>query len=266
MTNDRSHGSSTRWDDVFSRIPSHHQAASTGYYRECEELLFRTYVGSVRGKRVFKTDLWDEVRNTQILQWVGQQGGRVYGIDIAPSLVQEVHHVFCRQGVAPGFVVGDVRRIPFGDNTFDVVYSMGTIEHFPEVQEAIDEIFRVLRPGGTAIIGVPNKLDPFLRPLMVTVLNWFSLYPYGYEKSFMAGELAAMARKAGFQVQTVTGLLFIPGVLRIADLWLHVRRSPLAGLTALMVRPFSLLYERIGAVRRHGYLIACIARKPAEAS
>lgn len=254
-----------RWEAVFSQIPTHAEAPSTRYYRECEELLFRTYVGSLPGKRVFKTDLWDEARNTRILLWVGQQGGLAYGIDIAPSVVEEAQQVFHRHGIAPGFVVGDVRQIPFGDNTCDVVYSMGTIEHFPETEGAVGEIFRVLRPGGTAIIGVPNKLDPFLRPLMVTVLNWFGLYPYGYEKSYASGELAAMARRAGFHVQAVTGLLFLPGVLRIADLFLYTLRSPLALVTALLVRPFSFLYLRITGIRRHGYLIACIARKPTDA-
>jgi ubiquinone/menaquinone biosynthesis C-methylase UbiE len=65
-------------------------------------------------------------------------------------------------------VVGDVRAIPFREGSVDAVYSMGTIEHFEEYAQAVREIFRVLRPGGTAIVGVLNKLDPFLRPLLST--------------------------------------------------------------------------------------------------
>ena len=45
----------------------------------------------------------------------------------------------------------------------------------------------MLKPGGTAIIGVPNKLDPFLRPLLVHVLNALGFYAYGMEKSFTPG-------------------------------------------------------------------------------
>jgi hypothetical protein len=42
----------------------------------------------------------------------------------------------------------------------------------------------------------------------------------------------------------------------------HVRRRPLAAVTGWLVGPFGWLYRRIPAVRRHGYLIAYLARKP----
>jgi SAM-dependent methyltransferase len=257
-----SHETSNRWKAVFSQIPTHHDAPSTRYYRECEEHLFHTYVGNLHGKRVLKTDLWDEARNTRILLWASQQGAHAYGIDIALSVVQEAQQVFRRDGTTPGFVAADIRQIPFSESAFDVVYSMGTVEHFPETEQAVREIYRVLRPGGTAIIGVPNKLDPFLRPLLVTALNWFGGYPYGYEKSYTQGQLASLARRAGFQVREVTGVLFIPGILRMVDLFLYTRWPRVTFLTGLLVRPFSFFYKRSKAVRRHGYLIACIARRP----
>ena len=81
-------------------------------------------------------------------------------------------------------LVSDVRALPFPAASFDVVYSMGTIEHFAESDTALQEIFRVLRPGGVAIIGVPNRWDPFLRPLLVALLYRVGLYGYGYEKSY----------------------------------------------------------------------------------
>ena len=221
-----SHETSDRWKAVFSQIPTHHDAPSTRYYRECEQHLFQDYVGNLRGKRVLKTDLWDEARNTRILLWVGQQGASTYGIDIAPSVVQEAQQVFQRDDVTPGFVIADVRQIPFPENFFDVIYSMGTVEHFPDTDQAVREIFRVLQPNGIAIIGVPNKLDPFLRPLMVTVLNWFGCYPYGYEKSYTKSQLSALAHRAGFHVREVTGVLFIPGILRIIDLFFYIHWRP----------------------------------------
>lgn len=44
--------------------------------------------------------------------------------------------------------VGDACQIPFGHSAFDVVYSFGVIHHIPEVNRAVDEIARVLKPGG----------------------------------------------------------------------------------------------------------------------
>jgi SAM-dependent methyltransferase len=128
---------------------------------------------------------------------------------------------------------------------------------------AAQEIFRVLRPGGTAIVGVPNKLDPFLRPPLVHMLNVGGLYGYGMEKSFTLGALQRLLESAGFRVTARTGILFIPGWLRMLELWLYTRRSRLTGATSLPVRFFAWLYRRVPAVRRHGYLTGCVRERPA---
>ena len=57
--------------------------------------------------------------------------------------------------------------------------------------------------------------------------------------------------------------LFIPGWLRMLELWLYTRRSRLTGVTTVPVRFFAWLYRRIPAVRRHGYLTVCVAERPA---
>ena len=42
---------------------------------------------------------------------------------------------------------GDVRDLPFANDSFDAIYSMGTIEHFAETERAVAEMARVLKPG-----------------------------------------------------------------------------------------------------------------------
>jgi hypothetical protein len=122
-------------------------------------------------------------------------------------------------------------------------------------------MFRVLKPGGTAIVGVPNKLDPFARPLMVQLMNGLGLYAYGMEKSFTASELRSLLECAGFEAGPVSGILFMPGWLRILDLWCHTRARWLTPLTAALVRPFAWAYRALPLVRPHGYLIACKATR-----
>ena len=248
------------WDDVAANFPSLKGAASTEYYFECERLLYAQFFPPLRNRLLFKTDLWDEAKNTEILRWAADQGARPAGVDIALGIVQQATQVF--HGCNPAFAVADIRAIPFRSDSFDLVYSMGTIEHFPEYDVSLREIFRVLKPGGTAIIGVPNKLDPFLRPLMVFLLQRCGLYAYGNEKSFSASALRRLLESHGFRVRATSGILFIPGWLRMLDLWCHTRHSRLTWLTGWMVRPFAWLYRRVPAVRRHGYLIACVADKP----
>ena len=147
---------------------------------------------------MLKTDLWDEAKNTRILAWASRQGVRAYGIDISEPTVIQARAAFdggagARHGLLAA--VGDVRDLPFRDASFDAIYSMGTIEHFEETERAVEEMARVLKPGGRAIVGVPNRHDPFLRPLFATLLQAVGLYGYGYEKSYSRTRPEADARK-----------------------------------------------------------------------
>jgi SAM-dependent methyltransferase len=248
------------WGAVGTRFPSLKGAASTAYYFECERMLHEQFFPPLKDRLLLKTDLWDEAKNTEILRWAAEQGARPAGIDIAPDVVREAWDVL--KAHQPDFAVADVRSLPFRSGTFDLIYSMGTIEHFPEHDVAVRELFRALKPGGTAIIGVPNKLDPFLRPLLVCLLQRLGLYAYGMEKSFTPSALRRLLESAGFLVTAHTGILFLPGWLRMLDLLCHTRFPRLASLTGWLVRPFAWLYRRVPPVRRHGYLIACVTHKP----
>ena len=250
------------WETVGERFPSLKGAASTEYYFECERTLYEQFLPTLKDLSLLKTDLWDEAKNTEILRWAAEQGARPFGVDIALEIVQQAMEIL--RGHRPGFVVSDVRSLPFRADTFDLIYPMGTIEHFSNYEVAVREIFRVLKPCGCAIIGVPNKLDPFLRPLLVHLLSSAGLYAYGMEQSFTPRALRRLLESAGFRVFAQTGILFMPGWLRMMDLFCYTRFPRLATLTGWLIRPFAWLYRRVPAVRRHGYLIACIMSKPAE--
>jgi SAM-dependent methyltransferase len=117
--------------------------------------------------------------------------------------------------------VSDVRDLPFLHASFDAIYSMGTIAHFDETERAVGEMARVLKPGGRAIIDVPNRHDPFLRPILAIILQSVGLYAYGYEKSCSRRALREMLERAGLTVIAETAILFIPGWLRMLDLACH---------------------------------------------
>jgi ubiquinone/menaquinone biosynthesis C-methylase UbiE len=76
---------------------------------------------------------------------------------------------------APGnirFVQGDVGKLPFGDNTFDIVLSLNGFHAFPDKEAAYQETFRVLKPGGTFcgcfyIKGQNRRTDRFIEKMYV---------------------------------------------------------------------------------------------------
>jgi ubiquinone/menaquinone biosynthesis C-methylase UbiE len=68
--------------------------------------------------------------------------------------------------------LGDVRELPFPDETFGLVVAMGVLSWLPSMAKAMQEMCRVLQPEGYLILGVENRwglrqfLDPFENPLL----------------------------------------------------------------------------------------------------
>lgn len=254
------------WDRIAGSVRDFAEAPSTLYYRHCEIALFQRAVGDLRGKKVLKLDLWNEAFNTRILPWVRSQGADVVGLDLSRVVAHRARRNSVAKGSPLPLLRADIRELPFPADSFDVVYTMGTIEHIDEYAQSLQEIRRVLRPGGTAIVGVPHKWNLFLRPLMVWILDAFGQYLYAPEKSFSAGELRRDLERAGLRPAERTGILTLPGVLRMADLFFYTRGIPLYRLSPLFLAPFQFLETRWRWPGRFGYLLTWVATKPGSAS
>jgi ubiquinone/menaquinone biosynthesis C-methylase UbiE len=86
-----------------------------------------------------------------------QRGYTAWGVDLSEGMVE-----YARQHYNPDrFRVGDIERIPFPDNTFDAVMCLGVMEYLEKDELALREMWRVLKPGGRAVITTPNILCPF---------------------------------------------------------------------------------------------------------
>lgn len=251
-----------QWDWIASQVQDFSQAPSTLYYRECEIALIQRAVGSLAGKRVLKLDLWNEAHNTRLLPWLREQGAEAIGLDLSQVVAQRARRNALAEDWPASLLRADIRDLPFPDGSFDVVYTMGTIEHIDEYQQALQEVERVLRPGGKAIVGVPHKWNLFLRPLMVWILDAFGQYLYAPEKSFSGPELRRCLEKTGLSVRSRTGILTLPGLLRMADLFFYTRRIPLYRLSPLFLAPFQFLETRWSWPGYFGYLLTLVAEKP----
>ena len=74
-------------------------------------------------------------------------------------------------------VWADLRNpLPFQSNTVDAFYSHHMIEHLPNIQAHLSEIFRCLKPGGVYRVGGPNG-DAAIKKLAENDLEWFSDFP-----------------------------------------------------------------------------------------
>lgn len=129
---------------------------------------------------------------------------------------------------APGrpLLAADMNRLPFRDRSFDAVVSSEVIEHIPRKDVRLEELVRVIRPGGSLILGTPDYGKRLWR-----TLEWIygKIFPGGYAKEhinrYTHDELRRLLEELGLVVEDVryvarSEMIFkarVPRVLRLPD-------------------------------------------------
>jgi len=102
--------------------------------------------------------------------------GDVVGIDLQASQVTKAQALQSSRGITNlRFEVGDANQLPFADGTFDAIFANSVLGHLRKPKQALEEMHRVLRPGG--IVGV-RDLDWGARihaPTTPLLDEWYSL-------------------------------------------------------------------------------------------
>jgi ubiquinone/menaquinone biosynthesis C-methylase UbiE len=86
-----------------------------------------------------------------------RRGYAAWGVDVSEAMVRHA----AQQYQQDRFRAGDIEQIPFPNNTFDAVMCLGVLEYLDEDKPALREIWRVLKPGGRAVITTPSITCPF---------------------------------------------------------------------------------------------------------
>jgi ubiquinone/menaquinone biosynthesis C-methylase UbiE len=105
-------------------------------------------------KKVLEIGLGQGADSMQIIN----RGAIYYGIDLTEESVRRVKERFSLFNKPYQEVqVANAENIPYADNSFDIVYSHGVIHHSPNIENIVQEIHRVLKPGGQAVIMLYHK-------------------------------------------------------------------------------------------------------------
>ena len=86
-------------------------------------------------------------------------GARVVGLDISVPMLNVARRK--TESYAFSALRGDMERMPFKDNSFDKAVSVTALEFIEDAQGAVNELFRVTRPGGLVVIATLNSLSPW---------------------------------------------------------------------------------------------------------
>jgi SAM-dependent methyltransferase len=86
-----------------------------------------------------------------------EAGARMHALDLSAEHLRHTQRHLEIHGLATEGRLGDAEANPYPDASMDLVYSFGVLHHTPGTARAIAEALRVLRPGGTAIIGLYHR-------------------------------------------------------------------------------------------------------------
>ncbi len=139
-----------------------HEFGTREYFDEIERVRYQEYapwMPNLMGFTEFGGARLLEVgcgMGTDLLQFA-RGGAFCTGIDLTPRSIAITRHRFALYGERADLLLGDGERLPFANESLDVVYSNGVLHHTPDTSGAIREIHRVLKPGGIAKVMVYHK-------------------------------------------------------------------------------------------------------------
>jgi len=113
-------------------------------------------------------------------------------LDLSEEMIYETRERLSNTAIA---TVGDSENMPLKSEQYQVVTCNMSIHHYPHPQDAVNEMFRILKPGGVLLL---NDMD-CVAPIRA-VANWlFPKLPGGDVKMYSQEEIEGMVRSAGFQ-------------------------------------------------------------------
>src|SRR5215212_11426304 len=142
-------------------------------------------------------------------------GVQITGVDISPEMVERANSLAANSGVADRveFRMGDVASLPFADASFDAVVSTFSLHHWQNPAKGLEEIYRVLRPGGVGRI--------------YDVVDWIRRFEQGGPNFVELAKKSSFGERGAFRRSITARLGTIPLVYR-AEL---LRREEQPGAT-----------------------------------
>lgn len=126
-----------------------------------------------------------------------EQGAKVFMLDYSTNSLNIIKNIATEEKVEVNPVGGNAFSLPFPDNTFDLVFHQGLLEHFREKEAGnlLKENIRVVKRGGLILVDVPQRYHIYtvMKHILIAFDKWFA----GWEREFSVSELDRLLRSFG---------------------------------------------------------------------
>ncbi|MDO9067653.1 MAG: class I SAM-dependent methyltransferase [Deltaproteobacteria bacterium] len=213
------------WDQVANSVESYYLLPALARYKTRQYLSLLQRWGLGNKGRVLYTDLYEAALGDPGFFGGPGSASEIFGLDISSSICQKSK---ARSGEINNnirIICSDGRSLAYRDACFDMVVSPSTFDHFPEIEEALKECYRILKPGGRLVLALNSGSNPFFK-LGVRLAERFKKKEYQTDYFYRAGQVRSLLSKAGFVTGRQTGIMHVPfGVVTVME-WLAIHKAP----------------------------------------
>jgi len=185
------------WDDVSDIYDDVNQEIGDAHYQRFSEGL--SYLSLRPKDKVL--NIWSRTGNA--IPWLEKFGTEIVNLDVSPKMLAIAQKKYPDRN----FGLTDLYKINYPDNHFDTILSLETLEHAPDPEQLLRELYRVLKPNKLAVISLPPQTAEL--PLKIYDF-FFHNHGEGPHKFLSSKTVKQMISNAGFKLLFHKGTLLIP--------------------------------------------------------
>jgi ubiquinone/menaquinone biosynthesis C-methylase UbiE len=156
-----------------------------------------------------------------------EAGCSVAAIDFSPEMVKNLKRRLNGAQLGADARLGDGQELPWGDAEFDAAFSMFGLMFFPDRGRGFRELYRTLKPGGTAVVSSWAPFHGIFASIMAAMREVLPEIPFGSGKGPLGdpAELLAEMSAAGFSEVKATPITHTWSAESPAEVWSQSQRT-----------------------------------------
>ena len=187
---------------------------------------------------------------------IASKGASVYGLDMSAPGIASAKRLAAMAKINCEFTVGDAERLPYADGYFTGIVCSSSLEHFINDAQSLDEMKRVLKPGGRAVLTVDSFTYPISPELKERHRKMCAVAHY-YTREDMERAL----RNAGLTMFRSEYLLTSGLTSFFIKFWIKHNRLNNLFILITFLSPLMLLSDNIFGKKNRGYTLIVEAVK-----